>query len=159
MLAAAGASSCAFRKVEECRASATVKASRMCGPGCPHASTSTRGSISFCCERRDDHLPLRLEPCFKASIVYDAATHVVQLRSVAFNDAFLCVLSFIEVGRTPGSRCAVLVSVFVGVENPRCRTWTSSRIFALIRNSMTSSGTQSGPSFVVSHSAFSFPLS
>ena len=100
----------------------------MCGsPGCSHANPSTRGSASF-----SDHFPLRFELRCATSIVNDVATHIVQLRSVSSDKAFLGMLS-----------------VFVQVR--------SDRILALIRKSKSSSGVYSRPSFAVSHSEFWSP--
>ena len=62
----------------------------------------------LCCERRDNHLSLRFEPCFAARVVNNAASHTVQLCSVSSNEASLRMLNlFVKMSQAPGSWSAV----------------------------------------------------
>ena len=82
----------------------------MCGgPGCFHASTSTRGSRSFSVASVGTTTSsCDLSPASQQAVVDDVASHIVQLCSVSSShEAFLCVLSlYVKMG-PPGSQCSV----------------------------------------------------
>ena len=62
----------------------------------------------LCCERRDNHLSLRFEPCFAARVANNVASHTVQLGSVSSNEASLRMLPlFVKMSQAPGSWSAV----------------------------------------------------
>ena len=86
----------------------TVKSRRMCGsPGCPWVHVNPWLCEPFRHERRDNHFSLRFEPRLATGVVYDVATHIVQLCSVPSDEALLRMLSLlVTLNQTPGSCCA-----------------------------------------------------
>ena len=140
-------------------ASTTVKSRRVRGsPGCHHASTSTRGSVSRSVTSAGTTTSL-CDASQQALCMMWQTTSCSFARSPPMRHLWACCPCSSSWARhlapaVPSDFCRRWCW-----HNPCCITGRSRRTLALIRNSISSSETHSGPSFVVSHSAFSSPPS
>ena len=115
---------------------------------------STRGSVSSSVASAGTTTSVH------AGIVADMAAHVVEFRSVS-SSAALQGVAGVFVHMTRARHLAQSLPSALGLLWCLHRVGTTigkfSRTFTLMRSSTSSKGTQSGPSFAVSHIAFSSP--
>ena len=128
----------------------------MCrSPGCSHASTSTLGSVSFSVANIGTRRPLPfailVQLCNVATTSYSFARSPPMRHSCACCPCSLKYANHLA-PCVPSGFCRRWCW-----QSPCCITGRSSRTLVLMRNSVSSNGAYSGPSFAVSHSPFSSP--